>query len=257
MKKLMMIQPGAFGDIIVCAPIAKAYSDAGYDVYWPVRKQFLDMVSRLGYVTPCLIDEEVLDDDWLRSDVIKCVRMYEEECFDYALNLADRGPHPTAQRNNETFEQTKYRLVNIPFNEKYNFVWNRNKTKEEELYDKILDNHNLERGDNYILAHVKTSESSLDAGVFVNLPEDVCEKMPIIYVEEISDYSVFDWYSVLSHATEIYCIESLIHCFIDGCLGNDKIKNIPKYLLPRPSLASSGVLKYTVSEHWSLDYMAA
>ena len=43
----MMIQPGAFGDIIVCAPIAKAYSDAGYDVYWPVRKQFLDMVSGL------------------------------------------------------------------------------------------------------------------------------------------------------------------------------------------------------------------
>jgi hypothetical protein len=246
-KKLMMIQPGAFGDIIVCAPIAKAYSDAGYDVYWPIRNQFLSVIKSLDYVCPLVLNDDLLDEDWLRSDVIKCLDLYEREEFDYALNLADRGPHYTAQRIDETFEQTKYRLSNISFTEKYNFVWTRNTDNEQSLYDKINPD------DTYILAHVTPSNESLDQGQSVSLPNEVLNKSPVVYVEKVDDYDILDWYSLVCNASEIYCVESSVHCFIDGCCGSEPIKSIPKFLLPRPSLPAGE--KYTVSENWNLKYM--
>ena len=86
MPKLMMLQPGAVGDIILCLPIAKWWVNQGYEVYWPVREKFIKHFSHIDYVTTMILNEEVLDSDWLRSDVIKCLRIYEEQNFEYGLN---------------------------------------------------------------------------------------------------------------------------------------------------------------------------
>jgi len=234
MPKLMMIQPGAFGDIVTCAPIAKNYSDAGYDVYWPVRGMFMNLLSKLDYVKPILLDENALHEDWLRSDVIKCLRIYEGQNFDYGLNLADRGPHPTAELPDEMPEQTKYRLSNVDFIEKHNLVWTRDVSKEDSLYDELVGN-----SDEYILASLASSDSKTKLPI-----DDGCK---IVEMDRKDGYVIFDWYKIIKNAKAIYCVESSFHCFIDGIINEI---SVPTYRLPRLPYEWKGTDYWTVSENW-------
>ena len=253
MPKLMIIQPGAFGDIIICAPIAKKYHDAGYDVYWPVRKPFLSVISKLDYVRPIELSDEILSDDWMRGDVGKSVQIYKEQNFDYALNLADRGPHPTAELPEETFDETKYRLANIPFEEKHKLEWVRDKEAEDRLFDLVVPSND------YILCHLNCAGPTGNDGS-VSLP--VMPSLSVVEVSEVGEYSIFDWYKVIKNAKEIYCLESSVQNFIDGVALE---LDCPKYLLPRPTWINGkapwkqnlGEGRYgnTGSKQWRYDYM--
>ena len=131
MKKMLLIQPGAFGDIFLCAPIAHWYKKEGYKVYWPATRKFISTLEYFPYVHPLVLSDEVFDQDWLRSDVMKILPSVKR--YDKVVNLADRGPHPTAQQFWENFEQCKYRLSGVPFNKKNNLSWQRNEEKREQL----------------------------------------------------------------------------------------------------------------------------
>jgi hypothetical protein len=233
MPKLMMIQPGAFGDIITCAPIAKKYSDAGYDVYWPMRIQFMDLASRLDYISRILLDEEVLDDDWLRSDVIKCLRLYEIGDYDYGLNLADRGPHPTAELPGETNQEAKYRLSNIPFDDKHTLTWARNEKREDALYCRLV-----EPEEKYVLCGLQSSDGKIE------MPIEPGVKM--VEMKWIPGYTIFDWYKLVKNAQAIYSVESSFHCFVDGIIHE---VDCPKYCLAR-----TPGMSWTVSKYWDKKY---
>ena len=249
-----MIQPGAFGDIIVCAPIAKAYSDAGYDVYWPARLKFKDTLNKFDYVN--YIELNNSDDttaDWLKSDVEQCIQLCHDMNFDYVLNLADRGPHPTAELPHETFDETKYRLAQIPFEEKHNLSWTRDADAEDQLYELIAPKKD------YILCHLSCAGPNGDDGS-VDLPIE--PTLPVVRVTEIGNYSIFDWYKVIKNAKEIYCLESSVQCFIDGIAME---LNCPKYLLSRPTWINGkapwkqnlgdGRYGNNASTHWRYDYI--
>jgi len=234
MKNLLLIQPGAFGDIFVCAPIAKWYADRGYKVYWPITKKFESTLERFDYVTPIILSDEVLHEDWLRSDVMKILPTIGN--YDKVLNLADRGPHPTAQRPNENFELCKYRLAEVPFNEKNNLVWTRNLQKEDSLVNKL----NLEKP--YAVIHKVDS-----LGQEAEVPKI---NMNIVEVSEIRGYTIQDWYKVFLEASEIYCVESAVHQFMDG-VANNLTKE--KYLLKRPAVQQD--CRFTISSNWKLKYI--
>lgn len=236
MKKLLLIQPGAFGDIFVCAPIAKWYADRGYEIYWPVTTKFISTLEYFDYVKPILLSEESLHSDWLRSDVMKVLPIVNS--YDKVLNLADRGPHLTAQLPTENFEQCKYRLSEVPFSQKHNLVWKRNTEKELELM-KLL---NILENEDYALIH---NIDSLNQSA--TLPEISLKRVEII---PINGYNIFDWYTVIKNAKEIYVIESSVHQFIDG-IATEVTEN--KYLLKRPAVPEN--CRFTVSSHWKLDYI--
>jgi hypothetical protein len=252
-NKLMMIQPGAFGDIIICAPVAKAYSDAGYEVYWPAKKKFRSIISKFDYVTFIELSDDIFSDDWLRDDVGKCISLYEEMNFDYALNLADRGPHPPAEMPDEMFDESKYRLAKVPFRLKHTLSWTRNKNSENKLFDLVVP------GDEYILCHLECSgPSGIDGRVSLPISFDI----PVVEVSIIEDYSIFDWYKVIKNAKEIYCLESSVQCFIDAIALE---LECPKYLLPRPTWINGkapwkqslgeNIYGNTGSRQWLYDYM--
>jgi len=232
MKKLLLIQPGAFGDILICAPIAKWYADQGYKVSWPVREKFLSTIQSFNYVTPVVLSEEVLDKDWLRSDVMKILPMREE--YDKVINLADRGPHPTAQQLSENSEACKYRLAEVPFEEKYNLQWNRNEERENHIYNTYVFD------DEYAFVHSSSSDEEE-----LSLP---AISLPVVENHAPEGYTIFDWYKVLISAKEIYCTESAIHCFCDG-IAHDLVAD--RYLLPRE--AGKGQL-LTTSSFWNKRY---
>lgn len=237
-KNCLIIQPGAFGDIILCAPIAKIYSDNGYKVYWPITTKFLSTIQRFEYVTPIVLDDRNLDPDWLRSDVIKCLEYKYDIDFDIILNLADRGPHPMAEKPGENFELCKYRLSNIPIEYKHHLSWKRNIEKENALYDSLI------KENKYILAHLESSR-----GDIANLPNHL--SLPIVEVKPIDGFDIFDWFKIIINASEIYCVESSVHQFMDGIL--EHLQNTPKYLLSRSTLGN--LKRYTYSPYWKNDYL--
>lgn len=238
MKKCLLIQPGAYGDIFVCAPIAKIYHDNGYKVYWPTTQKFQPLIERFNYVEHVLLEDASLDPDWLRSDVIKCLSYLERNSFDVVLNLADRGPHLTAEQFGENFELCKYRLSQIPIEYKHNLGWVRNEQKESELYDKVV------KDDKYAVVHLNSSRGDRAA-----LPENF--SIPVVEVTEIPGYDICDWFKVIKNASEIYCVESAVHQFIDGTL--EHTGHIPKYLLSRSTLGSQK--RYTYTPYWKTDYL--
>lgn len=232
----LLIQPGAFGDIFLCAPIAKWYSDRGYNVDWPVAGKFLPLLSYFNYVSPLELPEESLDPDWLRSDVMKILPMTSN--YDKVVNLADRGPHPTAQHFSENFEQCKYRLAEVPFSEKNNLSWERDLGKEENLFNLL----GLSSKDPYALVHKEDSSGEMAVVPPVN--------MKVVEVKPIENYSIPDWFKVFENASEIYCVESSIHQFLDGIIQHLTDK---RFLLKRPSIAPD--YRFTVSENWDLRFI--
>lgn len=236
MKKLLLIQPGAFGDIFLCAPIAKWYADRGYEVHWPVREKFISTLKYFDYVKPILLSEESLHSDWLRSDVMKILPMING--YDKVINLADRGPHPTAQRPGENFEQCKYRLAQVPFEEKNKLSWSRNKDKELELINK------LQLNDDRPYTVVHRTDSRNESAEIPNIKQRVVEIKPI------EDYNIPDWYLVISQAAELYCIESAVHQFMEGVVS-DLPEN--RYLLKRPVIGNNQ--RFTISRNWKLDFI--
>lgn len=235
--KTLLVQPGPYGDILVCAPIAKWYTDRGYDVTWPIAERFYNLVSQLGYVVPFRIRSEgSLDSDWLKSDVMKLFPYFNS--YQHIINLADRGPHPTAERiGQENFEQCKYRVAEVPFEEKYNLHWNRDIDKESSLV-KILD---LNLKEPYIFAHTGSSKGA--KGI---IPDK--SGMRIIESSVIPGYTILDWYQVVLHSNVIYCTESSFQAFIDGFI---KELSQPKYLISREAGGSCS----TISEHWNKSYL--
>tara|TARA_R100001509_G_scaffold66387_1_gene36822 strand:+ start:5514 stop:6260 length:747 start_codon:yes stop_codon:yes gene_type:complete len=236
MKKLLLVQPGAYGDIFVCAPIAKWYADKGYEVHWPVREQFIPTLEYFDYVKPIILSDESLHSDWLRSDVMKILPMFDD--YDKVLNLADRGPHSTAQRFNENFELCKYRLAEVPFDEKNKLSWTRNYDKELSLFNHL----ELTEDEPYVVAHNTDSRNEV-----ATIP-DVNYK--IVEVKPIDGYNIPDWYLVFQKAKELYCIESSVHQFLDGVVFN---LSRDRYLLKRPVVETGH--RFTVSTNWKLDFI--
>lgn len=235
-KRALMIQPGPYGDIILCAPIAKYYSDLGYEVHWPSRLEFSSTIKKFSYAKHIILNEDILDSDWLRSDVMKIIphmnkRTGISKDYELIINLADRGPHGTEQKYNENFEECKYRIANIPIDEKHNLVWSRDIDKENELYDIVTP-----KDSNYAFCHLQTSDTK-------NIPLPVNLDIPIVKCDIIDGFTIFDWYKVIINADSIYTVESSVHQFMDGIIH--KIKTDRKYLISRNSN------NRTLSKYWN------
>lgn len=229
-----MVQPGPYGDILICATIAKWYADQGYRIFWPARKEFHSMLNRFDYVTPIFLREDKLDEDWLRSDVLKIIPMFD--LYDKVVNLADRGPGRTNQLvGYENFEQCKFREAYVPFIQKYRLSW----TRDLGLENALLEHVNPDSKE-YVFAHLGSSK-----GAMAKVPYE--ETLPIIESKEYSGYDMVDWYSVIVNATRVYCTESSFQALIDGFYKDTK----ERFLIRREA---EGVAT-TISEHWDKRYL--
>lgn len=234
MKTLLMVQPGPFGDIFVCATIAKWYADKGYRIFWPARKEFHSILNIFDYITPIFLREDKLHDDWLRSDVMKIIPMFD--LYDKVVNLSDRGPGPVRQMvGYENHEQYKFREAYVPFNQKYKLEWTRDKDKERVLYAHVNPD-----GVEYVFAHTGSSKGA--KGI---IPEE--EKRLVIEAKEYSGYTIVDWYKIITKAKRVYCTESSFHAFIDGIYKDTQ----ERYLILREQHGSGT----TISEHWDKRYI--
>jgi len=233
--KVFIGQPGAFGDILICAPIAKYYADQGHDVYWPVGTEQLSMVEQFPYVTPIPLPKVALVAHVDPREVLFISRIMmgqglAEDMGAIYLNLGDRPTTPRLE--DETVEEKKYRIAEVPFEEKYNLSWARNKEKEDSLFNLLAPSGE------YTFAHLDQSD-----GTSADLEYKEGNVVKCVPVE---GYNILDWYRVITQASTVYCIESSLQCFVDG-LG-DQIDDSKKFLLSKTHAFT------TVSEKWNKIY---
>jgi hypothetical protein len=220
--KIVLGQPGGYGDLFFCAPIAKHYSDEGHEVFWPVGDEHLSIIEQFPYVTAMsLPDERLVEHSDPRevqmiSKVLMGMQLAQDMGAQY-LNLADR-PVPTSmpEDTGETPEEKKYRVSNVSWEKKYTLEWRRDLEKENKLFDLVTDSKD------YIFCHLDQSDGTKGL-----LPERAKDKN-IVECRVIEGYNILDWYKVIVNASEIYCIESSVGAFVDG-LG-DKVSS-EKFLL--------------------------
>ena len=234
--KIFIGQPGGFGDIIICAPIAKHYYDEGHEIYWPIGVEHLSLLQKFSYVTPlplpniALVNYPDSGESIFTSRMLMGKNLADAMGAQY-LNLGDRPVTP--RLDGETVEEKKYRVGEVDFEKKYRLEWTRDEDKENKLYEHVVSSHE------YVFTHMHQSDKS-----YGSLPAE--EIRDVVECCPIPGYDILDWYKVITNAQAVYCIESSLQCLVDA-LGKT-IEN--KYIL-----STKDGISTTTSRDWNRKYL--
>ena len=209
MKSLGIIQPLKIGDIIICLPIAKHYSKLYDKVYWPVLKNYCQMFqNHVDYVEfiPVEYNYNVMNN---ARNLVKGSNILE-----LAFNFSDttESTNSFQRQNTKSFDEFKYTLGGVPFDEKWNLDIKRDYSREEELYQKLIKNPD------YVVYQNRASDYVVNFNL--NMGD---HKYDII---ELKDYTndVFDWLTILERAKKLVLIESCFSNLVDQLhIKTDKI----------------------------------
>lgn len=207
MKRLGIIQPGKIGDIIICLPIAKWYYDRGYEIIWPIDRRIINnFIGYIEYVSfipidfDCRIAHQVCFDEQCNKVIDIAFTIPGANIFnsDWYLN----------KYNDLSFDQMKYAIAEVPFEEKWNLRIARNTRKEEELF-KINTERLFEmsgKRENLCIMQNTSSDTKLHTategaqyGILITSRTD----------------SIFDWLILLERAQTHKLIESCFSNLID------------------------------------------
>lgn len=262
--KIGFVQSRGVGDIIIAMPILKWYYNRGHDVHLVCDEQY---VESLSYAFPYVTFHGIHDDEknlvgnisnpyWYETpkkilEDAGCVNIisfpYEE--VKYAENLPPELKHriqgefeSRAVAANIThhlnFDQFKYTIANVPFEEKWNLDLRRNLTREYDLFKRVVKNPAC-----YMVSHTSVNNGNINIKIddYSFFKQMYGENLQIIELEKLTD-NIFDWLTVLQHATCIIAVDSSYVNLIDQ-LG---FKN-DKYFIQRSDLTFTPVLK----EKWN------
>lgn len=205
---LYIILPGKIGDIIICTPIAKYYCERGYNVIWPVHDDILInfQYNHIPYIN--FTEFKTVDDIYTKAKQPGSV------VLDLSLN---RPPMKNFKlQNRYSFDEYRYNLSGVCFDEKWRLDITRDLDRESTLYN-MLDI----RGD-YILTHT-ASNNRLDL--------DIGTDMQVINIERQTD-CIFDWIDIIQNANALFFIES---CF-SNLTDQLSIDNELQVLFPQPRI---------------------
>jgi len=183
--KLLIIQPGRYGDILICLPIAKHYADQGHKVFWKCPPEYHPMFASTPYVTP--------------------VELAPPVDITIDLSFGFGGPREKWWQSNkanfDSFITAKYFLAGVPIRYRSKLEWKRDIKKENDLYDLVVGDQKK-----YILIQDETHNGKFIRLNFANQ----------IRLQKIDGFTIFDWYKIIQNASEIHCIDSILSNFIEG-----------------------------------------
>jgi len=196
MNKLGIIQPGRLGDLIILLPAMNYLNKEGYEIYWPVFSKYVKMLKEVvDYVNFLPVSDNVYT---CVEEAYKILKLNNvKEIKDIAATF------PGSTSTNEyvelgdgliqPFDVFKYNKLEVPIEEKWNFVINRNYEEEEKLYTKLVADRK------YAVVNLKHSKGEL------NYDFDIKGGQVIKMTE---DYNIFFWLKILENATTIALVES-------------------------------------------------
>lgn len=199
MGTITIIQPGKIGDIIICLPIANYFAQKGYSVIWPIPKYCFNMFAdAVDYVS-------FLELKSGHKAYVKESLNVAEENKTEVLNLSFGFPGMEKEWHKWRstpyhFDEYKYKIANVPFEQKWNLKIKRSTDREQKLFN------SLEIKESYLVYQNKSSDTSLNMSWLDS--ENNLRKIPI---EQLTD-NVFDWITVLEKAEKLVLIDS---CFVN------------------------------------------
>lgn len=269
-KKAVILQPGKVGDLIICSPIAKFYSDKGYQVEWFIYPEFKDFFERIDYVVP-IYSESLLDKDqrYLKSTkkrvtpfnslaheyFLKTARKYcsfQDEPQKKLLDICWGFPGSSEENNkkvylygqdNKTWIQLRYDLAEVPIEERWNFEWKRDLSKENELLKIIKQKalHQFGTEEFSIIHNYDNFKGSEIAAI-----EDIKN---CINFEPIEGFQIYDWLTTLEHASTITCVDSSLCNFVEVCKS---LLNVKKYYLGTEEAHYYSFMDNILLNNWDL-----
>jgi hypothetical protein len=231
MSRLGIIQPGRLGDIIICLPIAKYYFDRGYQILWPVLCDYIDIFRDIDYVETinlkCSISNSVL-----RAKEICKQAQYKELDLSFGFFGSSVEQYHSNTNFAKNFVEAKYKLSNVPIEERWKLDFKRDYSRENSLFKKMI------KSSSYVLAH----ENSSQGNHFFIDGDNIIKVMPI------KGYNIFNWMQIIEGAEEIYCIDSSVCNLIESQKHlKDKIK---KYIPAKQFAAGWG--RTTLENNWQI-----
>ena len=203
MKEIGILQPGRLGDILICAPIAKYYSDKGYRVVWPIFENYYRMISdAIDYADFYPVTKDVY------QSVGEAHAVFKKHNINNILDIAATFPGSECTEEyvncgdglgQETFDMFKYRKANVPFEEKWNLVYKRNIPEEDKVFSYIV------KHTPYDIIGTKFSGGDL------NLKFDSKHNI----VKFTDEFSIFHWRKVFEDAKHIALVDSAMANFIE------------------------------------------
>lgn len=188
LHSMMIIQQGRVGDILICLPIAKHFSEQNIMVYWLCNKEYHNLFRGIDYATPI-------------TQPIKTSHVLDLS-FGWG-GTPVQGWWDRHQKDFFSFVEAKYHLAGVNLQKRWNLEWRRDFGREIALYDRLVP----ESKDGYILTQEDTH-----LGQFIT-----CSFPNQIKLHQVEDFSIFDWYEIIRGASEIHCIDSALSNFIEAC----------------------------------------
>jgi len=152
MRKIGLIQTGAIGDIVIGLPIARHYEAAGYQVFWPIDSRYVHFFREAApYVTFIPVDPAVTGVS-TAAYFVEFPKAVLAACGvqDMHLLYSFLGTYPLENRHlahSLKFDEYKYAVTGVPFDEKWNLQIVENPARQQQLIEKL----NL--ADNYVIVH--------------------------------------------------------------------------------------------------------
>jgi hypothetical protein len=227
MPKLGIIQSRGLGDIVIALPIAHYYYKQGWEVHWPICREFIPHVEHhVPWVHwhPVTTDSGSFfyDQPLQLLNKLKC-----DEILPLYQALTGHKFHEELYFQHTSFDQYKYIRAAVPFINKWRLsdCITRDLTKEQLLYTSLMITGP------YAVVHLEGSDhrAQFDSST---IPTD----WSTIEITSDKTTSIFDWLTVLERADSIVCVDSCIANLVDQMnLTNDK------YFIPRSHIGLTPV----------------
>ena len=230
MKKVIILQPGKLGDLIVSSPIINYYNKNNFDVEWIVFDDFVDFFKRIKNVKTKTFDYK-LDISYYTNnknrfgfgekEIFNKTSVFFEKAYEYVkkekpdlfLDICWGFPGSSRENNEKIFQfyksnrnwiDMRYFLGKTPLKERWNFSWTRDEEKEEKLLN-LIKQFSLKKygSENFSIIHNYNKNQKK-----IRL-ENQIELVPI------PGFQIYDWIKVLENAQQIACVDSSLCNFIE------------------------------------------
>jgi len=197
-KRMLLIQKGKVGDILICMPIARHYADE-FLIDWLCPTSYHSLFKYFDYARPVASEQG-----------------YYARVLDLSFGQGG-APEAWWQREKKRFSsfiEAKYELAGIPVEKRKQLEYRRDADAENYLLRNVLEEAD---GQEFALIHDNSDYGSA-AIIETSLKR--------IDFKPRASYTIFDWLQVILNATEIHCIDSSLCCFVDLI---PEAHDIPKY----------------------------
>jgi hypothetical protein len=213
-KRLGIIQSRGLGDIVIALPIAKFYHDQGYEIHWPICREFLPHVE---HHVPWVTWHTVQTDrgSFFYDQPMRILAKLDcDEILPLYQALTGHKFHEELYFQQTKFDQYKYIKAGVPFLNKWRLseCIHRDLTAEQLLYDQVVTNPK------YAVLHLEGSDHRALFD-YSTIPPD----WGTIEITADKTPSIFNWLTILESAESIVCVDSVMANLVDQMnMTNDK-----------------------------------